>query len=108
VGDANHFTNAQRFALPTVIQMTALRAFLPSVSHLYILTQSLLIQINSPIGITKIRIICIKKKSRLPISGVAGFFTDRKIDSIEKFYEIMVIRCLSNDSSIVVSVFCPL
>ena len=51
MGDANHFATAQRFALPTVIQMTALRAFLPSVSHLYILTQTLLIQIIQPTGI---------------------------------------------------------
>ena len=34
MGDANHFTNAQRFALPTVIQMTALRAFSISKSPL--------------------------------------------------------------------------
>ena len=46
MGDANHFAVAQRFALPAVIQMTALRAFLPSVSHLYILTQTLLIPLN--------------------------------------------------------------
>jgi hypothetical protein len=29
VGDANHFATAQRFASPTVTQMTALWAFLP-------------------------------------------------------------------------------